>query len=142
VRLSAEITHPSKTTVPGDKLAFVVFRRDLANSAPQSVSVRIIARVSRAMKFDNGKATVTPVEGSWRIRDKSYEFRVSPLETNREMVVIQTDPDFVFPAGRYALVLNGYGYDFSVAGAVTSPEQCLEQVQVTDGIVVSECPKS
>ena len=141
VMVSAEITQPSKAAVAGDKLAFVVFRRDLVASAPQSVSVRVVARVTRAMKFVDGKATVTPVAASWRIRDKAYEFQVSPIESNREMIVIQPDPNFVFLAGRYALVLNGYGYDFTVAGPVTAPEQCLEQVQVTDGIVVTECPK-
>ena len=142
VQISAEITQPSKATVAKENLAFVVYRRDLVASAPQSVSVRVIARVKRAMNFVDGKPTVTPVGASWRIRDKSYEFQVSPLESNREMVVIQPNPDFVFPPGRYALVLNGYGYDFTVAGPITAPEQCLEQVQVVDGIVVSECPKS
>lgn len=59
------------------------------------------------------------------------------------MIVIQPpNPEFVFPPGRYALVLNGYGYDFTVAGKVTAPEQCLEQTQITDGVVVTECPKS
>ena len=49
-------------------------------------------------------------------------------------------PDAVLPAGRYALVLNGYGYDFTVAGPITALEQCLEQTQVTNGILVAECP--
>ena len=140
VQVSAEIKQPSKATVAKENLAFVVYRRDLVASAPQSVSVRVIARVKRAMNFVDGKPTFVPVDASWRIRDKSYEFQVSPLESNREMVVIQPDPSFVFPAGRYALVLNGYGYDFTVAGPITAPEQCLEQVQVQDGIVVTECP--
>ena len=122
-----------------ENLAFVVYRRDLVASAPQSATVRVVARVKRSMNFVDGKPKLTLVEGSWRIRDKSYEFQVAPLESNREMVVIQPSADFVFPPGRYALVLNGFGYDFTVAGAVTAPEQCLEQVQVVDGIVVSEC---
>ena len=142
VQISAEITQPSKATVAKENLAFVVYRRDLVASAPQSVSVRVVARVKRAMNFVDGKPKLAPIEGSWRIRDKSYEFQVSPVESNREMVVIQPSPDFVFPPGRYALVLNGFGFDFTVAGPITAPEQCLEQVQVVDGIVVSECPKS
>ena len=83
---------------------------------------------------------MTPLESSWRIRDKSYEFKVSPIEGNREMFVAQ--PDGVLPAGRYALVLNGYGYDFTVAGPITAPEQCLEQTQLTNGILVTECPRT
>jgi hypothetical protein len=142
VLLSAEVTKPSTTTVAGDNVAFLVFRRDLVNSAPQTVSVRVVASVKRAMKFVDGKPVVRPIEGSWRIRAKSYDFKVSPLEFNREMILIQPDPGFVFPAGRYALVLNGFGYDFTVVGPVTAPEQCLEQVEIVNGSVLSECPKS
>lgn len=72
VPVPAEITKPIGATVSEEKLAFVVFKRDLINSAPQSVSVHVVARVSRSMKFVDGKATVTPVESSWRVRDKAY----------------------------------------------------------------------
>ena len=78
----------------------------------------------------------------WRVRSKSYKFKVSPLEGRNEMIVVQPNPGFVFPPGRYALVLNGIGYDFTVAGNVTAPEQCLEQVEIVSGSVVSECPKA
>jgi hypothetical protein len=105
ILVSAEISKPSRTTVSGEKLAFVVFRRDLLNSAPPAVPIRVIARVQRSMKFVNGKPTVTEVQGTWRIRAKSYEFKVSPIEGQREMVMIEPDANFVFPAGRYALVL-------------------------------------
>lgn len=37
--------------------------------------------------------------------------------------------------------LNSYGYDFTVAGRTVSPEHCLEQTQLTDSVVVAECPK-
>src|SRR5262249_8867576 len=129
-------------TVPGENLSFVVFRRDLVNSAPQTVNVRVIARVQRTTKFVDGKPAIVPLEGIWRIRSKSYEFKVSPLEGHNEMVVIQPNPGFVFQPGRYALVLNGLGYDFTVAGKITASEQCLEQVEVVNGAVVSECPKT
>lgn len=142
ILLSAEITRPSRATVAGDKLQFVVFRRDLVRSAPQTVSVRVVARVSQAMKFVRGKAITTPVEDSWRIRNKSYDLKVAPIESHPEMILIRPDPGFVLPAGRYALVLNGYGYDFTVAGTITTPEQCLEQVESLNGKVLSECAKS
>jgi hypothetical protein len=142
VLVSAEITKPSRATVAGDKVAFVVFRRDLVNSAPQTASVRVVARVAHDLKFVGGQAKVAPIEGSWRVRNKAYDFKVSPLEGNREMIVIQPGPEFVFPPGRYALVLNGFGYDFTVPGKVTLPEQCLEQIEVLNGAVLSECPKS
>ena len=142
VRLSAEIRTPSQATVASGRLSFVAFRRELLNSAPQTVSVRVVARVARAMRFADGKAVYSPVEGAWRIRSNAYELKVSPVEGQREMVVIQPDPGFVFPAGRYALVLNGYGYDFTVPGQITAPEQCLEQAAMLNGTVLSECSKS
>jgi hypothetical protein len=142
VLVSAEITKPSGVTVPGDNLSFVVYRRDLGSSAPQTVNVRVVAQVQRTTKFVDGKPAIVPLEGIWRIRAKGYEFKVSPLEGHNEMVVIQPDPGFAFAPGRYALVLNGFGYDFTVAGKVTSPEQCLQQVQVMNGAAVSECPKA
>lgn len=142
VRLSAEITNPSKSTINGANPTFVVYRRDLASSAPQTVSVRVVARVMRAMKFVDGKPKIERVEGTWRIRDKAYDLRVLPLESNREMIVIQGDPSLTLPPGRYALTIAGFGYDFTVAGPVTSLDQCLEQVDVVDGAIVSECPKT
>jgi hypothetical protein len=141
VLASAEITKPGRPPIPGDSLAFVVFRRDLVNSAPQTITVRVVARVERTTKFVNGKPSVVPVEGVWRVRSKAYEFKVSPLEGRNEMIVVQPNPGFVFPPGRYALVLNGLGYDFTVAGNVTAPEQCLEQVEIVSGSVLAECPK-
>ena len=132
----------------GPDLALFGQRLRHARKARGLTLAELGAKVGRAPSvlslLENGRREpkLSLIEGSWRIRDKSYEFQVSPLENNREMVVIQPSPDFVFPPGRYALVLNGYGYDFTVAGPITAPEQCLEQVQVVDGIVVSECPKS
>jgi hypothetical protein len=138
-RLSAEITKPSVATVSGDRLTFVAFRPNAAHSAA-TVSAHVVARVSRAVTFVNLKVRVTPLPSSWRIRDISYEFKAAPLEGNRDMIVIQADR--VLPAGRYALVLDGRAYDFAVAGPITSPEQCLEQTQVVNGVVIAECPGS
>jgi len=42
---------------------------------------------------------------------------------------------------KLALVLKGQAYDFNVAGAVTDPKQCLEQVAATNGKFYSECRK-
>jgi hypothetical protein len=141
IQLSAEITKPSKATLANGELEFVVFRRDLVNNAPQTASVRVVARVIRETKFVDRKAQVSPVEGSWRIRSKAFTFKVAPLEGTREMVVIRPPPEFVFPPGRYALVLNAVGYDFTVAGSITVSEQCLEQMEVLNGTVLSECRK-
>jgi hypothetical protein len=140
ILMSAKIEVPARATVADGKLKFVVFKRDLVNSAPQMVSVRVVAQVARAMKFVGGKAVTSPIENTWRIRPKAYPFKVSPIESNHEMIVIQPEAEFIFPSGRYALVLGGFGYDFAVAGPITSSEQCLEQVEALNGTVLSECP--
>jgi hypothetical protein len=50
--------------------------------------------------------------------------------------------NFVFPPGRYAPVLGDEAYDFTVARPVTALDQCLEQFQVQNNVVLSDCPKS
>lgn len=141
VHVSAEITRPSRTTLSSGDLSFIIFRRDLVNSAPQMVPVRVVARVSREMKFVYGKPTVSEIEGAWRIRTKGYELKVEPVEGRPEMILLQPEPGFVFPPGRYALVLNGFGFDFAVEGTINSPEQCLEQAEMVNGTILNECPK-
>ena len=125
----------------GENLAFIIFRREIINNAPEKATVRVVAQVTRSTKFINNKPGVVQLEDIWRIRNKFYEFKVSPVEGRNEMVLIQPNSDFVFPPGRYALVLNGIGYDFAILGSVTSPEHCLEQVEAVNGVMLNECPK-
>ena len=42
------------------------------------------------------------------------------------LMIRPENPNFVFPAGRYGLVIKGQAYDFTVAGPVTEPAQCLK----------------
>jgi hypothetical protein len=140
VQLSAEINQPSSTTLPDGKVAFILFRRELLNSAPQNVTIRIVARVASALTFNSGKAAVLKPDTAWHIRGNSYEFQVSPLNENREMVVIRPpDLNFALPSGRYALVFGGLAYDFTVDGPITAPAQCLESFEAVNGPVFSEC---
>jgi hypothetical protein len=140
VAISAPIATPSPTTVPDGKVQFVAYRRDFKNNAPDRVTVRVVARVMQALSFDKGKATTENVEGSWAVRSKSYQMRVAPMGDNPEMIVIEPEnADFVFPAGRYAMVLQGTAYDFNVAGPVTDMAQCLERTEALDVPIYSEC---
>jgi hypothetical protein len=67
---------------------------------------------------------------------------VRPIAGNPEMLLVQSEnPDFILPAGRYALVLKEQGYDFVVAGAVTDLSQCLERTDAVNGAFYSECKK-
>ena len=140
VQLSAEISESSKTLLPDGNVVFIVFRRDLVNSAPQKATIRVVARVARAMTFNAGKATSTDVKSTWRIRSNSYEFDVAPLNENHEMITIRPETtDFALPAGRYALVLNGLAYDFTIDGPITDRAQCIESVAALNGPVYTDC---
>jgi hypothetical protein len=141
VFMSTPIRTASRTTLPDGRVAFIVYRRDVASSAPDRVAVRVIAKVMRAMTFDTtGQAKTTDVEDSWTIRNLSYEFRVAPLSEGSEMLVLRPEnPDFLFPAGRYGLVIKGQAYDFTVAGPITEAAQCLENVKAANGAFYSEC---
>ena len=143
IAMSTPINQPSRTTLPDGKVKFVVFRRDLAGSAPDRIDVRVVARVVRALTFDGkGKASFSPISDAWNIRNLSYEFRVRPLAGNPEMLMVQAEKaDFALPAGRYVLALKNQGYDFTVAGRVTEPSQCLERTDAANGTFYSDCQK-
>ena len=143
IAMSTPINQSSRTTLPDGKARFVVFRRDLVGSAPDRIEVRVVARVVRALTFDaKGKASFTPISDAWNIRNQSHEFRVRPIPGNPEMLMVQAEnPDFVLPAGRYVLALKNQGYDFTVAGKVTDPSQCLERTDAANGTFYSDCQK-
>ncbi len=139
VAMSAELKTPSPTIISDDKPAFILFRRDLLNNAPQTVNVRVIARMARETKFIDGKAVTSKVDGAWRIRNISYEMKVAPVPGQHEMVIARPEETLALPAGRYALVLNRTGFDFTVKGPITSSAQCLEWFQTATGSIYSEC---
>jgi hypothetical protein len=99
--------------------------------------------VTRELTFDQkGKATILPVEDAWNIRNVTYGFRVRPIPGNPEMLLMQPEnANFVLPAGRYVLVLKNIGYDFTVAGNITDPAQCLERTEAANGVFYSDCVK-
>jgi hypothetical protein len=141
VSISAPVKTPSRTLLADGRIAFIVFRRDVATSAPDRISVRVIAKVLRAMTFSSaGNADTAMLDDQWAIRGASYEFRVGPVSEHPEMLLIRPEkPDFLFPPGRYGLVLKGQAYDFSVAGSITETVQCLERVEAANGSFYSEC---
>jgi hypothetical protein len=139
IALSAEIKTPSTTTISDTRPAFILFRRDLLNNAPQKIMLRVIARIARETKIVDGKAGMTNIEGAWRIRNISRELKISPIAGQREMVMARVDDDVSLAAGRYALVLNKIGYDFTITGPVQSPEFCLEGFETTNGSVFTQC---
>jgi hypothetical protein len=143
IAMSTPVTQPSRTTVADGRTRFVLFRRDLAENAPDRVEVRVVARVVRALTFDaKGRPSFSPVTDAWNIRNLAYELRVRPIAGNPEMLLVQPEKaDFALPAGRYALVVKDRGYDFTVAGNVTDVAQCLERTDAANGEFYSECQK-
>lgn len=143
VAISAAITTPSRTVLPDGHLKFVVYRRDSASSAADRAEVRVIAKVVRAVSFDeSGKAVVAAASDTWVIRNISIPYRTSPSKDDPDMYEVQSeDPDQALPPGRYALILRGQSYDFTVDGTVTDPRQCLERLAATNGQFYSECKK-
>lgn len=143
VFMSTPIKAPSRTVLPDGRIAFIAYRRDIASSAPERVTVRVIAKVTRAMTYNSGgQANTANVEDSWTIRSTGYELRVAPVSESSEMLMIRHESaDFVFPAGRYGLVLKGQAYDFTVAGRITDAAQCLERIEAANGVFYSECKK-
>jgi hypothetical protein len=141
VFMSTPIKTLSRTVLPDGKVVFIIYRRDVASSAPERVTVRVIAKIMRAMTFNTaGQASVDNVEDLWTIRNVSYGLRVAPLSEGSEMVMIRPEnADFVFPAGRYGLVVKGQAYDFTVAGPITEASQCLEGIKASNGTFYSEC---
>jgi hypothetical protein len=139
VALSAELKTPSTITISDHKPAFILFRRDLLNNAPQKLTLRVIARMARETKIVGGKAMMTKIEGAWRIRNISREYRVSPVPGHREMIIARPANNESLAAGRYALVLNRVGYDFTVKGPVQSPEFCLEGFETINGSIFTQC---
>src|SRR5262249_61411040 len=52
VFMSTPIRTVSRTVLPDGQIVFVVYRRDVASSAPERVTVRVIAKIMRAMTFN------------------------------------------------------------------------------------------
>ena len=144
VAISAAMSNPSQTHLPASPRQFVIFRKDLLNNTPERASVRVVARVVRALIFEpNGAPKSTSIEQSWVIRNNSYPMRVGPLADNPEMIVVRSElADLLLPAGRYVLVLKGIGYDFTVDGPITDHAHCLERTEALNAPIYSECPKS
>jgi hypothetical protein len=142
VAISALITTPSHAHLPAGLMQFVVFRRGLVADAPDRVSLRVVAQVTRALTFDTtGKPSIKNVDQSWVVRSKSYQMTVAPVADNPEMIVIRPDPpELVLPAGRYALVLKDGAYDVTLDGPIVDSAHCLERTDALDSPIYTECP--
>ena len=140
VAISSLITTNSRTTLPDGHLTFIVYRRDSATNAADRAEVRVVARITRELSFKDGKRVASEIDDNWVIRNISIPYRTAPKKDIPDMYEIRSEnPETPLAPGRYALVLKGYAYDFSVAGQVADPRQCLERLVATNGQFYSEC---
>jgi hypothetical protein len=139
--MSAVISKPSQTVLPSGQVTFIVFRREIATSAPDHVTVRTIAKVARDLTFSkSGRPAIVKVDDAWAIRNVSFDYQVAPSPDSREMILIKPQGDaMVLSPGRYGLIINGIAYDFTVDGPVTEPAQCLERTEAANGTFYAEC---
>jgi hypothetical protein len=144
VRISTPLKAPTRAALPDGRILFIVYRRDNASTAPEHTTARVIAKLRRTTKSANAtRAAASRAEDSWTMRNVSFDLRVAPLNENAEMLMITPqDPDFEFAPGRYGLVLKGQAYDFTVAGPITDPVHCVEQIETVNGTFYSECRNS
>ena len=143
VTVSVAILTPSQTTMPDGNIKFIIFRRDSGNSAPEQADVRVVAKIEQATTFDTaGKPVVGKADDTWVIRNVAFPYRTAPVKENPEMYeVLSKDPDVALTPGRYALVIKGQAYDFTVAGTVTDDRQCLARLAAANGTFYSACQK-
>jgi hypothetical protein len=139
--MSALIRTPSRTVLPDGDASFIVYRRDIASSAPDRVTVRAIAKVARSLRFSTtGQPVTINVDGEWAIRNVSIDCRVAPSSESPEMILVKPEGSAPpLPAGRYALVIKNQMFDFTVDGPITQTSQCLERTEAANGTFYSEC---
>jgi len=141
VAISAAINTPSATNLTSGDVRFIVFRAD-GGMDTSVTEVRVVAKVSRAMGVDaTGKAAMVSAGDSWVIRSMSYPYKVGPVDDQPRMLLLQPEQEgFTLAPGRYVVVVKGMGYDFTVAGTITDPNQCVERINATNGAFYSPCP--
>lgn len=141
VAISPLIASSGRTTLPDGHVKFIVYRRDSAMSAADHAEVRIIAKIEHEMTFDNnGKPILSKAGDGWVIRNISIPYRTAPKKDDPDMYEVQSeDPGKPLAPGRYALVLKGQSYDFTVAGPITDRRHCLERMAASNGQFYSEC---
>lgn len=127
---------------PNGKLQFVFYKRDYAVSAPDSIFVSILSRLTHETVYgwNHKLERQSAISGVWHARDRGYNFLVSPYGDTKEAILVRhTDPNFVFPSGRYLFIVGQEYYDFSVAGPVTDPEHCEEAIMEMATVKYEQC---
>ncbi len=142
VAIASPLQMPSQAVLSDGSPTFVLFRRDLASIPSDAIEVRVIAKISRTMKFDSTTKSSPGYAAEndlWSVRGISYKVKSAPVPGNPEMIAIQLDSPAVLPPGRYALVVKRQGFDFTIAGDISDPTHCLERTEAANGMFYSPC---
>lgn len=142
VAVSAAIKVSSQTVLPNGHPKFIVFRRDAASNAADRAEVRIVAKVARDFTPDAAGKKPDESNSTWVIRNVAFPFRSSPIADSPEMYELHSeDPTLELTPGRYALIIRGQSYDFTVPGDIVDPRHCIERVILTSGTLYTDCKK-
>ncbi|WP_245446858.1 hypothetical protein [Bradyrhizobium sp. MOS002] len=87
-----------------------------------------------------GKAAMATA-GDWVIRSMSYPYKICPVQDQPRMQLLQPEQHgYTLSPGRSVVVAKGMGFDFTVAGTPTNPNQCVERMNATNSALYSPCP--
>jgi hypothetical protein len=143
IAISPEFKKPDRPHLPNGRVKFIVFRRDAANSIPERVEVRVVAKIAREFSTDAAGKTLSGGEDVGVIRNFAYPLRVSPIPGKPEMHELHTgDSGLDLAPGHYVLSLGTQAYYFQVDGEITDPRQCLERVVAGNGTFYAPCKKA
>jgi hypothetical protein len=143
IAISPEFKKPDRPHLPNGRVKFIVFRRDVANSIPERVEARLVAKIAREFSTDAAGKTLSGGGDVGVIRNVSYPFRVSPIPGTPEMYELHAgDSELELAPGHYVLSLGTQAYYFQVDGDIADPRQCLERVVAGNGTFYSACKKA
>lgn len=141
VAMSSPIANMQNTMLPTGRLAFIIYKPDM-RAMPERLDVRVLARIARSTMFgEGGKPQKKSGDFGWIIRNVATPYRVGPLPRHVDMQLVRHQSEtFALSPGSYVLTLNGQGYEFTVGGTVTDPNQCVERLEAQNGVFFSPCP--
>lgn len=139
IAVSAALRVPRRTVLPNGHPKFIVFRREAATNAAERAEVRVVAKIAR--EFSSEAAGRKLDDEEWVIRNVSFPFRASPLDSPEMYELHSEDPTLELTPGRYALILKNQAYDFVVEGETVDPKQCIERIIASNGTFYSDCKK-
>ena len=143
IAISPEFKKPDRPHLPNGRVKFIVFRRDAANSIPERVEVRVVAKIAREFSTDAAGKNLGGGDDLGVIRNFAYPIRVSPIPGKPEMYELHSGAsELELPPGHYVLSLATQAYYFQVDGEITDPRQCLERVVAGNGTFYAPCKKA